>query len=55
MGKATHLYIKEIHVVVVVKHDHFNHDRGGRARLAQSPVLAGSSWPEVLPLGCGAR
>jgi hypothetical protein len=24
MGKATHLYIKEIHVVEIVEHDHFN-------------------------------
>jgi hypothetical protein len=54
MGKATRLYTKEIRVVEVVEHDHFDRDRGGRARPARSPVLAGSSWPEVLPVGCGA-
>jgi hypothetical protein len=54
MGKATRLYTKEIRVVEVVEHDHFDRGRGGRARPARSPVLAGSSWPEVLPVGCGA-
>jgi hypothetical protein len=54
MGKATHLYIKEICVIKVVEHDHFDRGQGGQARSAQSPVLAGSSWPEVLPMGCGA-
>jgi hypothetical protein len=28
MRKGTHLYIKEIHIVEVVKYDHFNHDQG---------------------------
>jgi hypothetical protein len=55
MGKATRLYIKEIHMVEVVEHDHFNRDQGDQARLAQSPVLTGSSWPEDLSEGCGAR
>jgi hypothetical protein len=54
MGKATHLYIKKIRVIKVVKHDHFNRGWGGWARLARSPVLTGSSWPEVLLMGCGA-
>jgi hypothetical protein len=55
MGKATRLYTKEICVVEVIEHDHFDRGRGGRARPAQSPVLAGSSWPEVLSMGCGAE
>jgi hypothetical protein len=29
IGKAVRLYIKKIHVIKVVKHDHFNRDRGG--------------------------
>jgi hypothetical protein len=24
--KAAHLYIKKIHMIKVIKHDHFNHD-----------------------------
>jgi hypothetical protein len=24
IGKATHLYIKKIHVIKVIEHDHFN-------------------------------
>jgi hypothetical protein len=55
MGKAAHLYTKKIHVIEVVKHDHFDRDQGDRARLARSPVLIGSSWPEVLLMGCGAE
>jgi hypothetical protein len=31
--KAIHLYIKEIRVIKVVEHDHFNRDRGGQAHL----------------------
>jgi hypothetical protein len=27
MRKATHLYIKEIYVIEVIKHDHFDRDR----------------------------
>jgi hypothetical protein len=34
IGKATHLYIKEIHVIEVIKHDHFDRGRDDRARLA---------------------
>jgi hypothetical protein len=34
MRKATHSYIKKIHVVEIVEHDHFNHSQGGRAHLA---------------------
>jgi hypothetical protein len=29
MGKATRLYTKEIRVVEVVEHDHFDRGRGG--------------------------
>jgi hypothetical protein len=54
MGKATHLYIKEIHVIEVIKHDPFNRDRDSRAHLAQSPVLIEFSCLEVLLLGCEA-
>jgi hypothetical protein len=54
MGKATHLYTKEIRVIKVIEHDHFDRGQGGRARSARSPVLAGSSWPEVLSVGCEA-
>jgi hypothetical protein len=41
IGKTTHLYIKEIHMIKVIKHDHFNHDQDDRAHLAQSSILAG--------------
>jgi hypothetical protein len=34
MRKAARLYIKEIRVVEVIKHDHFDHDQGNQARLA---------------------
>jgi hypothetical protein len=34
MGKAARLYIKEIRVVEVVKHDHFDHDQDNQAHLA---------------------
>jgi hypothetical protein len=34
IGKATHLYIKEICVIEVVKHDHFNHDQDDQAQSA---------------------
>jgi hypothetical protein len=49
MRKAARLYTKEIRVIEVIERDHFDHDWGGRAHSARSPVLAGSSWPEVLP------
>jgi hypothetical protein len=51
MRKAAHLYIKEI----CGDQD----DHGDQASLALitmiTPILTGSSWPEVLPEGCGAR
>jgi hypothetical protein len=28
MRKTTYLYTKEIYVIEVIKHDHFNYDRG---------------------------
>jgi hypothetical protein len=34
MRKVTYLYIKEIHVIKVVKYDHFNYDQGDQAHLA---------------------
>jgi hypothetical protein len=50
MGKATRLYTKEI------RGDQGDHgDRASPALTAMiTPVLAGSSWPEVLPWGCVA-
>jgi hypothetical protein len=54
MEEATLLSTKKIRVIEVVEHDHSDRGRGGRARSARSSILAGSSWPEVLPRGCGA-
>jgi hypothetical protein len=46
------LYTKEIHVIKVVEHNHFNHDQDDQARPTRSSVLIGSSWPKVLLMGC---
>jgi hypothetical protein len=34
IGKAIRLYTKEIHVIEVIEHNHFNRGRGDRARSA---------------------
>jgi hypothetical protein len=50
MRKAARLYIKEI------CGDQGDHDdRASPALITMiTPILIGSSWPEVLPGGCGA-